>query len=231
MKATGKQKLWAAIAIAVVIVGVVVAIANSGGHSHKHSHTARAKQTPVGTIAVAANYLGMSRAEVRKAVAAHHTLAQIADSSEGKSAAGLIDALVAARSARLQVRASSHKLSSAEERAEIAALRKQLTAKVNGAPRSAAGAEALLVASHYLGVPTAELLSRRRAGHSLEQIASSTPGRSPAGLIDALVSARKRAIETALRAQRITRTQANLRLAELKARMTIEAERADKAHS
>jgi hypothetical protein len=55
----------------------------------------------------------------------------------------------------------------------------------------------LVTAAGYLGLSTRQLRSELRSGKSLAEIASSTPGKSQAGLVEALESADKRRLAAA----------------------------------
>jgi hypothetical protein len=60
-----------------------------------------------------------------------------------------------------------------------------------------AGGRDLAIASSYLGVPLSQLQRELRAGRSLAQIAQATPGRSVAGLVSALVTAKRQRLAKA----------------------------------
>jgi hypothetical protein len=59
------------------------------------------------TVAIASKYLGLSTAKVRAELRRGHSLAQIADATAGKSAAGLTAAVIAVRERELSAGASS----------------------------------------------------------------------------------------------------------------------------
>src|SRR5437879_2281452 len=56
------------------------------------------------------------------------------------------------------------------------------------------GGRDLSTAASYLGVSTAQLAGKLNSGQSLAEIADATPGRSAAGLTDALVTAKRAAL-------------------------------------
>lgn len=97
-----------------------------------------------GLFAIARSYLGIERWPLLKQLRAGTTLAQIADSTPGKSASGLREAILTALKARLDVKVSAHTLSAAAAKHRLS----HLEGKV----------EALLNRSHT-----------RRAGHALGQ--------------------------------------------------------------
>ena len=70
-----------------------------GGHGPGHDHS--------DGIQVAATYLGISLDSLRTQLQAGKTLAQIANATSGKSASGLIDALVADATTRFGANAPS----------------------------------------------------------------------------------------------------------------------------
>ncbi len=179
-------------------------------------------------LAVASAYLGVSKAQLRKDLREGKTPAQVAKETSGKSEAGLIEALVAARKAR--------------SAANIAKLEQRVRAKVNGVgalaslglgatdgPKAAsararadfAGRNYLgLPAAAYLGLTAAQLQSELQSGKTLARVAKETSGKSEAGLIEALVAARKERLAAAVTAGLVSRSQASAREATLTKRIT-----------
>jgi hypothetical protein len=80
---------------------------------------------------VVASYLGLRPVEIQRQRRAGRSLAQIADATDGKSATGLIEAIVSARKATLAARVSAGKITPAQEQARLARLTKHVTATVN----------------------------------------------------------------------------------------------------
>lgn len=93
-----------------------------------HGHGVAARH---GARAAVRSYLGLTSAQLHGQLRAGHTLAQIANATAGKSEAGLVAAIVAARQARLATAAAAGKLSKAEADARTAALTKRVTRMVN----------------------------------------------------------------------------------------------------
>jgi hypothetical protein len=93
-----------------------------------HGHGVAARH---GARAAVRNYLGLTPAQLRGQLRAGRTLAQIAGATPGKSAAGLVAAIVAARQARLSAATAAGRLSKAEADARAAALTKRVTRMVN----------------------------------------------------------------------------------------------------
>jgi hypothetical protein len=179
-------------------------------------------------LAVASAYLGVSKAQLRKDLREGKTLAQVAKETSGKSEAGLIKALVAPRRAR--------------SAANIAKLEQRVRAKVDGVGAlgslglgatggpKAAGERARgdfaarndlgLPAAAYLGLSAAQLQSELQSGKTLAQVAKETSGKSEAGLIEALVAARKERLAAAVTAGLLSQSQASAREATLTKRIT-----------
>ncbi len=84
-----------------------------------------------GARAAVRNYLGLTPPQLHGELRAGRTLAQIANATARKSAAGLVAAIVAARQARLSTATAAGKLSKAEADARTAALTKRVTRMVN----------------------------------------------------------------------------------------------------
>ena len=71
-----------------------------------------------------------------------------------------------------------------------------------------------------------QLRAELRSGRTLAQVASATGGKSEAGLIEALVAAKKAALQASVRAGTITQAQANARLPKLLSSVTARVKRA-----
>ncbi len=223
-----KRNVMIALAIAAIAAGVIVAVASSGGGGHARGSAAHANAKGEAALAggrteaqAAAAYLGLTKAQLHKQLQSGHTLAQIADTTGGKSATGLVEALLSTRAAQLSAAVRANKLSSASERRRLARLRRRLEAELERTP----GYTGLPAAARYLGVSTAQLRADLRAGRSLAQIAAATPGKSAAGLIDTRVSAREANLEAALASGKISRATESRLASSLRQRITSEVER------
>jgi hypothetical protein len=183
-----------------------------GAHEHRHGHG-----HGHGGIAVAASYLGLTTVQLRSDLRSGRTLAQIAETTSGRSTSGLLDALLSAKTATF---ATSGTLSAAK----LLRLRTRLTAKVERVSTAPAGAN-LSAAASYLGVGTAQLHRELRSGTTLAQIASATPGSSPAGLIAALASAGKSRLAAAAASGALTPKREKALLSALPRRVTNEVGR------
>jgi hypothetical protein len=203
-----------------------VAVTGSGGgraHAPSTRASGAAAPAPAGgrtTVAAAAGYLGLTKTQLRKQLRSGRTLAQIA-AANGRSSKGLLEALLSERAARLSAEVTAKRLSPAAERKTLARLRRRLTAELERTP----GYSDLPASAHYLGVSTAQLRADLHAGRSLAQLAAATPGKSPAGLIDARVSDRQATLEAALASGKISATVERELAASLRQRITSEVER------
>jgi hypothetical protein len=80
----------------------------------------------------AATYLGVTEAALSTQLQAGKTLAQVADATSGKSAAGLVDALVAHETAELDAAVTAGRITQAQRDQMVPMLKARFTALVNG---------------------------------------------------------------------------------------------------
>jgi hypothetical protein len=201
MKRSSKQKLLFGLAAVLVLAGITMAAVTAARPT--------ANRPSAGPLASAADYLGLSTAQLGSDLGSGKSLAQIADATSGKSASGLIEALVASDKARLAT--------------ALANVHQRVERQVNkaGGPGGAGGPlRRQLPTALYLGIKPAQLRSQLHAGKTLAQIADATSGKSAAGLIEALVSARKAMLAERVAAGKMTPSQEKARLAKLSARVT-----------
>lgn len=174
-----KTFVLAALAVAALAgatAAVVMASQSSArsGHAPFAAHAGRHHHRRGGaTLRAAATYLGLSASTLRSELASGKSLGQIAAATPGKSEAGLVQALEAAARERL------------------ASANANLSARVKAAVEHVRGPGLLQSAAAYLGVSVSALRTELRGGKTLAQVAGATAGKSEAGLIEALVSARK----------------------------------------
>jgi hypothetical protein len=83
-------------------------------------------------LAAAASYLGVTEAALSSQLQAGKTLAQVADATSGKSAAGLIDALVAHETAELDAAVAAGRITQAQRDQMVPTLKARFTALANG---------------------------------------------------------------------------------------------------
>jgi hypothetical protein len=192
MKRNSRQRLFALAAVVAVIVGGTLAAVTIGRGA---SHESR------GPLATASSYLGIPVSQLRGELQSGKSLAQIANATSGKSSAGLVSVLLAAGREKLTKAQTSlpRRVNALVDRVRVLAQRP--------------------AAAHYLGLRPGQLGRELRSGKTLAQIASATPGRSVAGLIDAIVAARKPALDARVAAGRLTQAKADARLAKLRSRV------------
>jgi hypothetical protein len=230
---SGPRRAFAAVAALLVAGGVLAAILVPGHRQPGTSPSARvgaqqrraaAAGGPVarGQVAVAADYLGVSRSQLRSEMRSGHTLAYIAAHTPGRSTAGLIDLLVRERTAALEKR----RLPAERLRRRLERLRTAVTASVNRLPQAARpSVRTISLAAAYLGVSSARLGAELTSGRTLAGVARTTPGRSEAGLVAALVAAERSRLQRAVAAGRLDRAKENAALSTLQRRMTAAARR------
>jgi hypothetical protein len=78
------------------------------------------------------SYLGLQPAQIKADLRAGQTLAQIANATPGKSASGLVSAIMAAVKTKLDTAVSANKLSATTESTILTNLNDKVTAIVNG---------------------------------------------------------------------------------------------------
>lgn len=211
VRRSARQKVFAGAAVAVVLAGAAFAAvsATGQGNGQRRVHARHgAHRLHQRDLTVAAGYLGIPTEQLEHELNSSGSLAQVAQ-AHGKSAQGLIDAIVAARRERLAKAATS--------------LPSRVGAAVNGPvrlPRAAVAGKLGLAAGAYLAVTPLQLRDELRSGRTLAQIAASTPGKSSAGLLDALVSARKARLAHGVARGKITQARAARREKRLDKRMS-----------
>jgi hypothetical protein len=207
-----RQKVAAAIAMLLVLGGgAIAAVSATGADRPKGAQRTRHGAGGIRhrDLPAAASYLGLSPAQLEAELRSGRSLAQIAESTPGRSGAGLIDALVARKRERLSKLAATLPQRVRAEVDRQGGLAGALGARRAGGSRNLAHRGLGAAAAAYLGISVRQLRARLHAGRTLAEIASATPGRSPAGLIDALIAAKKRRIAARTAAGRLTPSQAD----------------------
>jgi hypothetical protein len=234
MNRRSRQRLAAVAAAALLIAGGAIAAVNALGQGTGNGGSGRALAHRIHRrdLGAAATYLGLSGIQLEADLRSGQSLAQIANATPGKSAGGLIDALVAARKQKLA--------------AAAAKLTEQVTAEVNrvGGPGAAGLAHPNFAtnlfaarrrlgfaAASYLGISPSQLQADLRSGQSLAQIANATPGKSAGGLIDALVAARRGKISAAVSSGRLPKNRAEALSAKAPRRITLLVNRTPRKRS
>jgi hypothetical protein len=212
-----KRNAMLAIA-AIAILAAVLILALPGGHRHRSGTGPRAAQRQGHSILeLAAEYLQISPHRLRARLRAGATLAGVADTTPGKSQAGLIRALLAPSVARLD----SEHVSAAERQAALARLRAHLAQTLRH--RTHQGLS-IAGAALYLGVEEATLAERLH-GHSLAEVAEATRGHSAKGLIESLTASRRRLLEAARGEGRLSASAERAALSSLQSRITKDVRR------
>jgi hypothetical protein len=192
--------------LALLFVGIAaLALGGTALAAKGHTQTKRAASParahhhhgPGDDLAAAASYLGSTTDALLTQLQAGQTLAQVADSTSGKSKAGLIAALVSHEKQELADAVAAKRLTQAQSDQIASTLTQRFTDLVNGV-RPAMGfggrgpghdrGEGIQVAATYLGLTVDSLRTLLQGGKTLAQVANATSGKSASGLIDALVA-------------------------------------------
>jgi hypothetical protein len=240
VKRSFRQKVVGAAAVAVLIGGGAFAAVSATGQrsgNRRVRAAGAAHRLHRQDLSAAAAYLRVSSVQLEGELRSGKSLGAAAE-AHGKSSQGLIDAIVAARRARL-ARAAA-KLP-ARVGAEVAGPVQLPAAGIGtgaGAPGHRVAARRLravgsftagrhlgAVAAGYLGLAPAQLGSQLRAGKTLAQIADATPGKSSAGLVETLVSARRQRLAAAVAHGRVSRARAARSEARLQTRIGLLVQR------
>jgi hypothetical protein len=218
-----KLKLIAAASVAALML---VPVAAAKPHHHHHQSVAqlkahgRASATHHGSVVAAAvAYLQLDRATIAADLKAGQSLAQIA-TAQGKTADGLVAALLAPAKLRLDAAVAAGRLTSDQETAFLAKLQTAVTAIVNHAstphvvPVRVSTASILKPALNYLGLDFRALVTQLRSGKKLAQVAVAQ-GKTAAGLVDAVVASVKAQLDARVTAGKLTAAQETTFLATL----------------
>jgi hypothetical protein len=218
-----KLKLIAAASVAALML---VPVAAAKPHHHHHQSVAqlkahvRASATHHGSVVAAAvAYLQLDRATIAADLEAGQSLAQIA-TAQGKTADGLVAALLAPAKLRLDAAVAAGRLTSDQETAFLAKLQTAVTAIVNHAstphvvPVRVSTASILKPALNYLGLDFRALVTQLRSGKTLAQVAVAQ-GKTAAGLVDAVVASVKAQLDARVTAGKLTAAQETTFLATL----------------
>jgi hypothetical protein len=180
---------------------------------HARLHGA-ATRTRGGLVSAASSYLGLTPAQLHEELRSK-TLAQIAAATPGKSEAGLIAALLAAVKAKIPSPppALEARIKAIVNRSPATELKRHagLGAARHGALRAAA--------LSYLGLSRHQLILEMKTGKTLAEIADATPGKSAAGLTEALVNAIKPRLDAAVASHRLSKQEEAAHLSRLKGRI------------
>jgi hypothetical protein len=179
----------------------------------------------------AADYLGMTQAQLREELESGKTLAQVAR-DKGKSVDRLVDALLAGAEQKLDRAVASGQMTEAEKKEMLAGLRDRITDLVNGRfpapprfPRLLPDVHAnpfhakFEAAADYLGMTEAQLRQALESGKTLAQVAKDRH-KSVDGLVDALLARAEQKLDAAVDAGEMTEAEKTEMMAGLKKRIT-----------
>ena len=207
----GSRKAFATIAAAALLVGGVSAGTAGAGKGHGQGSLLRA----------AAQYIGVSRADLVREGRGGQTLAQIA-SAHGKTTAGLKAAMLAPVKVKLDAAVSAGKVSAQQSRARLVRAERLIERMVNGkagaSKQRAAKSRLLNVSARYIGLSPKALRAELKAGKSLAQVAAAH-GKTAAGLKEALLKPVKARLARAVASGRVTAASAEAKLARLSSRL------------
>jgi hypothetical protein len=222
-KRLSRRKVALIAALALVLAGGAVATVTAVGEGSKHARHARGGVVGRRDLAAASAYLGVSEEQLASELRSGISLAQVANSTPGRSSAGLVAALVTAKRERLSTLGASVQQRVANEvhRSGPNSVRTTGHRARTGLGGLSSGFGRLgRVAASYLGVSPARLQSELRSGRTLAQVAGTTPGRSAIGLINALVKAKRESISSAVGARRLAAVRARAVESRLMRRVT-----------
>jgi len=195
---------------AFAVAGATLTVAAGAGGALAAGQHGRGPAGHPGPAAIA-TYLGLTPAQLREQLRAGKTLAQIAV-AQGKTVAGLEDAIYKDVQAHLDKAVANGKLTSTQEQALLAQLKAHLDEIVNhagppaGAHAGARGAHFGGAVASYLGLTRAELRTQLRSGKSLAQIAVAQ-GKTVAGLKAVILAEARARLDRAVTAGWLTATQ------------------------
>jgi hypothetical protein len=227
MKRTSKRKLAAVAMIVVGIAGAVAAMTAVGAGTARRARHARlhVQALAIGPrdVVAAAAYLGLPAAQLGGQLEAGRSLAQIADSTPGKSAGDLVLTLASEKRSRLETL-----LGSLDKRVHAEVNRDRAAPALFGkrhrsapAPVPAPAPDRLRTqAAAYLGMAPARLEAQLQSGQTLGQLADATAGKSAVGLVATIVLARRERLAEAVIAHRLTQSRAIAISARLVGRVT-----------
>ena len=201
---------------AFAVAGATLTVAAGAGGALAAGQHGRGPGGPPGPAAIA-SYLGLTPAQLREQLRSGKTLAQIAV-AQGKTVAGLEDAIYKDVQAHLDQAVANGRLTGAQEQAMLAQLKAHLDDIVNhSGPRAGVRASHFGAAvASYLGLTRAELRTQLRSGKSLAQIATAQ-GKTVAGLKAVILAEAKARLDRAVTAGTLTAAQEQTLLAKLAA--------------
>jgi predicted XRE-type DNA-binding protein len=182
-------------------------------------------------LAAAAKYLGLSDSELRDKLNNGQSLADVAK-AQNKDVAGLQDAIVAAEKTQLDKAVADKKLTQSQADDILSNLKSRVDDIVNGklrfrgpgGPGFGHGGllfgpgDQLEAAAKYLGLSESDLRDKLNDGQSLADVAKAQ-NKDVSGLEDAIVAAEKAQLDKAVADKKLTQSQADDILSNLKSRV------------
>ena len=173
---------------------------------------------PDAPAAAVAKFLGLTEAQLLKQLQNGKSLADIAK-AQGKTTAGLEQAITAAAKTRLDKAVANKNLTAAQEQKILSQLSARMNDLVNNTPPKGAlgllgfGRPAIVRpfaeitgAAKYLGLTNAQLRTQLRSGKTLAQIAKAQ-GKTTAGLEQAITASIKARLDKAVANKKLTSAQ------------------------
>jgi hypothetical protein len=157
----------------------------------------------------AASYLGVPVSDLASDLKSGKTLAQEA-TAKGKTASGLIDAIVAAETKVLDAEVAAGWITNTQETNLLSNLKDQVADLVNNGPGIPAGGNLkngpLQTAATYLGVSVSDLVADLKSGKTLAQEATAK-GKTVDGLVQAMLAPLKTDLDKRVASGDITSAQ------------------------
>jgi hypothetical protein len=210
------KRIAAGLAAATLVIGAGAGLAQASGGGGGPGHG------PGPGAEAIADYLGLTAAQLRTQLESGKSLADVAK-AQGKTVAGLEDAIVADATSHLDAAVADGRLTKAQEASVLAELKAHVDDMVNrvgpgpgGPGRHGGGPFDPSAIADYLGLTAAQLRTQLESGKSRADVAKAQ-GKTAAGLEDAIVAAATKKLDAAVAGGRLTAAQEASMLAELKA--------------
>jgi hypothetical protein len=223
--------------VAAVVLVAALTLAGVAAAGHKHhghvrvavkAHTAKVsvKHTGGPFIGAAVTYLAVDRATIEAGLKSGQSLAQIAV-AHGKTADGLVAALIAPAKLKLDAAVAAGRLTSERETALLTKLQTAATKRVNATPKTHTGtrpvrvpvASILQPALTYLGLDFKGLVTQLRSGKTIAAVAVAQ-GKTAVGLVDAVVASAKTKLDARVAAGKLSAAAEATFLTQLQANVT-----------
>ncbi len=197
-----------------VALGATTTPKHTRGTRQTRSHARGEKRRSM--IQAASSYLGLTPAQIAEALHQGKSLAQLAAATPGKSEAGLVAAMTEAVKAKIPTPPAD-----LEARVKAIVNRTPGTelarhARLGGRRHGALRAAVLT----YLGMTRHQLIKELKTGKTIAQVADSSPGKSAAGLTEALLATVKGKLDAKVAAHELTKSDESAHLTLFRARIS-----------